>query len=263
MKKLSLVNPFGASLFYEDTVSSTMDVSRILAERGEPHGTVIIADFQNAGRGRIGRTWTAHKGENLFFTILLRYAGYAVMPKVLTLKTGLAVSLAIEDFVKNRGLSLRESVQVKWPNDIMIGSRKAVGILTEGNSGVVYIGIGVNLAQTQFPQALREKATSIALGCDEKSSNIRSEDRFPLLETILAELYQIITVPDDDQWRTQLLDRLYMRNKPVRFIPGPPDSTVSIEGVLRGIGPQGELLIVLEGETKPVSCIAGELDVYR
>ena len=240
-----------------------MDVSRVLSDQGEPHGTVITADFQEAGRGRLGRTWNAQRGESLFLTILLRYAGYAAIPKALTLKTGLAVSLAIEDFIENSGLSLRDTIRVKWPNDIMIGPRKVAGILTEGDGKTVYIGIGVNLGQREFPEPLRGKATGIALACNAGSAEAVSENRFLLLERILAGLFRELTCPEDDQWRIRLLERLYMRNRAVGFIPGATDSPIRIEGRLHGIGPRGELLIVPEGETEPISFVTGELDVYE
>ncbi|MDR2485400.1 MAG: biotin--[acetyl-CoA-carboxylase] ligase [Treponema sp.] len=263
MTKLSLANPFGGPIFHQETLSSTMDVSRELSDRGEPHGTVIAADFQEAGRGRLGRTWNSQRGESLFFTILLRYAGYAAIPKALTLKTGLAVALAIEDFIENTGLSLRDTIQVKWPNDIMIGPRKVAGILTEGNGKTVYAGIGVNLAQREFPEPLRGKAVSIALACNAGSADPVSENRFFLLERILAGLFRELTYPEDDRWRIRLLERLYMRDRTVGFIPGAADSPVRIEGRLHGIGPRGELLIVPEGETEPVFFVTGELDVYE
>lgn len=265
MKALSLKNAFGAPVYHFATVSSTMEVSRSLAEEGAPHGTVILSDFQEAGRGRIGRPWKADRGVNLFFTILLRYTDYAAIPKALTLKTGLGISLAIEDFMRTLALSLQDEVRVKWPNDIMIGNQKIAGILTEGDGKRTYIGVGVNVAQTQFPAFLRKKATSIALACNSGSGtrSLAPEDRFLLLEKILTELFREITAPEaDDGWRIRLLDRLYMRNHIVHFIPGAADSPVLVKGLLQGIGPLGELLIVPKGSTEPVSFITGELDVY-
>jgi BirA family biotin operon repressor/biotin-[acetyl-CoA-carboxylase] ligase len=226
---------------------------------------VILSDFQEAGRGRIGRPWKADRGKNLFFTLLLRHTDYEAIPKALTLKTGLVIAQAIEEFIESLALSLQEEVRVKWPNDIMIGKQKTAGILTEGDGKRTYIGVGINVAQTQFPESLRRKATSIALSCNSGSGmrSLAPEDRFILLEKILAGLFKEITPPEvGDEWRMRLLDRLYMRNRIVRFIPGPADSPVVVEGLLQGIGPLGELLIVPKGKTEPVSFITGELDVY-
>ena len=72
MRLLDIKNPFGAPVYHEETVSSTFDAARILAGKSEAHGTVIAADFQEAGRGRQNRSWAADRGKNLMFTILLR-----------------------------------------------------------------------------------------------------------------------------------------------------------------------------------------------
>ncbi|MDR2103889.1 MAG: biotin--[acetyl-CoA-carboxylase] ligase, partial [Treponema sp.] len=77
MKKISLVTPFFAPIYHRETTSSTMSDARLLAVRGEPHGTVVMADVQEEGRGRIrGRLWVSGRGESLLFTILLRYPGF-------------------------------------------------------------------------------------------------------------------------------------------------------------------------------------------
>jgi BirA family biotin operon repressor/biotin-[acetyl-CoA-carboxylase] ligase len=261
MKKIALINPFGGPVYHVETVSSTMDVSRFLANQGEPHGTVILADFQESGRGRtLDRYWKADRAKNLFFTLLLRYDEYAAFPQALTLKIGLAISLGIEDFLNARNVFLQDQIQVKWPNDIMIGSKKIAGILTEGDGKTVYIGIGINMAQTEFPENLQTKAASIALACN---TALCPEDRFPLLEKILVRLFQEITAePECDQWRTKLLERLYLRNSAVRFVPGPAGSPDVVEGCLQGISLLGELLIIPNGHTQVLSFITGELDVY-
>ena len=278
MQLSSINNPFAAPVYHRETVSSTMDEARLLAARGEPNGTVVAADFQEAGRGRTpGRPWQADRGSSLFFTILLRYGGFAAIPKAITLKTGLALSLAIEDFAP----ALTGAVLVKWPNDVMIGvtppvagtaraAGKVAGILTEGDGTVVYIGIGVNLGQREFPEALRGKATSSALALGERSGE--DPDRFRLLENILARLHRELAGPPDAagitgrdaaDWRSRLEARLFKRDCQVRFLAGGTDMGTPVTGILRGIGPDGELLIVPDGEDTARSFVTGELDVYR
>jgi BirA family biotin operon repressor/biotin-[acetyl-CoA-carboxylase] ligase len=259
MTFLSIVNPWNAPLYYHETVSSTMDESRALSARGAPHGTVVIADYQEAGRGRIGRHWKADRGKNLFFTVLLRYRDITSIPQALTLRTGLAVSLAIEDFAP----ALKNAVRVKWPNDIMIDSRKAVGILAETDGKTVYIGIGVNTAQTAFPEEIGAKATSILLALRTRQPAVPdiSAERAPLLERILAFLCRELASTGD--WRQRLEERLYMKDRPVRFIAGGADSGCAVEGILTGIGAGGELLIIPEGKTIPEAYITGELRVYN
>jgi BirA family biotin operon repressor/biotin-[acetyl-CoA-carboxylase] ligase len=264
MKTISITNPFGAPVYYVETASSTMDISRVLEAEGAGHGTVISAGFQEKGRGRGNRLWEARPGENLFFTVLLRYPSFAAFPKALTLKSGLALSAAIEDFAPE----LSGRVMVKWPNDVMIHSKKAAGILTEASGNAAHIGIGVNVLQTEFPEALKNKATSIALaregGAPENPSGRMSASDPPLLlERILGRLYrELEESPDAGDWRPRLEKKLYRRGGRVRFISGGAGSDRAVEGILEGVGPDGELLIVPDGEGRPVSFVTGELDVY-
>jgi BirA family biotin operon repressor/biotin-[acetyl-CoA-carboxylase] ligase len=290
MNNLAIINPFGAPVDHLETTSSPMTDSRLLAGKGESHGTVVCADFQETGRGRGGRSWRADKGKNLFFTILLRFGGFASTPPALTLRTGLALALAIDDFAP----ALGGKVRIKWPNDIMIGLGKAAGILAESDGRAVYIGVGVNLAQTEFPEELRGKATSIALalrtlGGGEGSSGrdtvsdaaARDLERalapgapHRLLERFLARFYAELepppAVPPSGTvgWRQRLEERLYMKGRPVRFVPGGPDSGRVVEGVLSGIGPEGELLLTPQGkaqtgaQAETQAYAAGELQIY-
>jgi BirA family biotin operon repressor/biotin-[acetyl-CoA-carboxylase] ligase len=256
----AIPNPWGAPVYYRERLSSTMDEARRLAARGMPHGTVICAGLQEAGRGRKRRPWAAAAGENLLFTVLLRYPGFSALPGALTLRAGLALSLAVEDFAP----LLSGRIRVKWPNDLMIDSWKAAGILTEGDGETVYIGIGVNVAQTVFPEAFRAKATSLALALgDRGAAALGPESRFLLLEKILPRLYRELEPPETDaSWRKRLTERLYHRGCPVRFFPGEADSSRLVEGTLEGIGPEGELLITPRNAAGPVPFVTGELDVY-
>jgi BirA family biotin operon repressor/biotin-[acetyl-CoA-carboxylase] ligase len=282
MQVLSVSNPFGAPVYRVETTSSTMDDSRRLAAEGAAHGTVVTADFQDAGRGRLStRPWIGRPGENLYATILFRYPGFPAVPPALTLKTGLAVALAVEDFAP----SLAGRVELKWPNDIMIypaggqTSGKAAGILTEGDGKTVFIGFGVNLLQTEFPGGLQNKAASIALAMSPAADSpadvtapvpfLTPESRFTLLEKILARLFQELEGrgknPDagaPESWASRLKQRLYMRGKPVRFFAGAAGSGQAVEGLLSGIGKDGELLILPPGAQEPLAFFTGELDVY-
>jgi BirA family biotin operon repressor/biotin-[acetyl-CoA-carboxylase] ligase len=254
MQKLSVVHPLDAPVYNRETVGSTMDESRRLAGECAPHGTVLLADFQSAGRGRGGRPWQADRGQNLFFTVLLRYPDYAAIPTALTLRTGLAVALAIADFAP----ALANMVRVKWPNDIMLGSKKTVGIITEADGKTVYIGIGVNVAQSSFPPPLAGKATSIALALGYPIPVIA---RFSLLEAILARFFQELAASAGD-WRDRLSALLYMRGERARFLAGTADAGTEVFGQIAGVGRDGELLILPDGATEPLPFITGELDVY-
>jgi len=262
-----------APVYHEGTVSSTMEVSRLLAQDNAAHGTVITADFQEEGRGRIrGRKWEMEKGQALAFTVLLRFTG---IPAALSLKTGLAVALAIEDFAP----TLSSKALIKWPNDILLPSAhsvlqpslkgvepqvrgspldkksalKAAGILAEADGCNVHIGIGVNVSQKQIPDSLREKATSLSLA---SGVDYYREDRFILLEKILSRLHDEIESTD---WRERVEARLYKKGEQVCFAKGAADSGQLMTGTLTGIGPEGELLILPPGETTPLAFTAGEL----
>lgn len=258
MRPLAIHNPFNAPVWYEETVASTMSSARVLAAEGAAHGAVISAGFQEQGRGRIPRrAWDMDRGTSLPFTILLRYGQSGDIPAALPLRVGLAAALAIEDFVP----SLGGAVRVKWPNDIMIGSQKAAGILTEADGGLVFIGVGINVAQKAFPGFLRGKAVSISLAV---GRDIPPDARFDLLEKTLTRLYEELENPGGHSsgWRGRLEQRLYKKNERVRFVAGEAGSGRVVEGRLAGIGPGGELLITPEGEGEPRAFVTGELAVY-
>ena len=268
MKVLHLNNPFDAPVYHEGTVSSTFDVARAFADQGLPHGTVIVADFQEAGRGRLKRPWSADRGKNLLFTILLRYGDFSSIPEALTLRVGLAVSLAVEDFVP----ALSDKVKIKWPNDVMIGPRKVAGILAEGDGNKMFIGVGVNVRQEEFPEEYRSKAISLI----QVFPGLNEDDRFILLEKILLHLHwEIEKSPgavlgnggvSQGHWRESLLGRLYKKGEMVTFVEGAAESanlSVNlIEGILSGIGSGGELLIIPKGEGKERAFVNGELRVW-
>ncbi|MDR2194678.1 MAG: biotin--[acetyl-CoA-carboxylase] ligase [Treponema sp.] len=270
MEVLSIKNPFNnAPIFHVETVSSTMDAARDLAARGFPHGTVIAADRQSAGRGRtLERAWQSEPG-NLYCTLLLRYSGFSDIPKAVTLKTGLAVAYAVEDAAAGLTRGIHCAALVKWPNDIMLRSasgtdsaKKAAGIISESDGKTVFIGIGVNVAQTRFPDHLQKKATSIACVC---GASLEHGYKFRVLEYVLFHMDRELR-QTDDSWRERLSERLYMKDKRVRFIAGSAGSDETVEGILRGIRGDGSLLIEQDqtgGKPRGVEAFfTGELDVY-
>jgi BirA family biotin operon repressor/biotin-[acetyl-CoA-carboxylase] ligase len=144
-----------------DSVSSTNDVAKRLAQRGAPEGTLVVAEEQTAGRGRQGRRWLAPKGSSLLFSLVFRPSPTPTTLPQLLMASSLAVAEAIEH---STGLPVR----LKWPNDILIGGKKAGGILIEaGFSGeeldyaVVGIGLNVNLDPTEIPE-IANSATSLS-----------------------------------------------------------------------------------------------------
>jgi BirA family biotin operon repressor/biotin-[acetyl-CoA-carboxylase] ligase len=132
----------------------------------------------------------------------------------------------------------------------------------------VYIGVGVNLGQRDFPEEYRAKAGSLVLALEEAAGDgaqaaLAPKARFALLEKTLLRLHaQLGTAPGSDAWRAPLEERLYRRGEMVTFIEGAAGSGKTVEGRLAGIGGGGELLIIPGGEKKERAFVNGELRVY-
>ena len=143
-----------AALF--DEVSSTLDIAHELAGAGAPAGTIVIADAQTAGRGRLGRTWRSARGAGVWLTVIERPAR-ALDLDVLPLRIGIALAPALDAFAE-------QPVALKWPNDLYVGRGKLAGILTEARwrgDGLEWIAIGVGI-NVRAPDA--EVAAGLAPG---------------------------------------------------------------------------------------------------
>ena len=147
---------FGADLRRFERCKSTQDEARLAASQGAQEGCVILADAQDAGRGRWGRRWEDAPGKSLLFTVLLD--AKALQPATLPLYLGLATVVAL------RGLGLGQA-GVKWPNDLWVGGRKLGGLLLETHGPWVLAGCGLNVGQAaeDLPPELRASATSLSL----------------------------------------------------------------------------------------------------
>ena len=170
---------FARHVLWFAEVGSTNDVAATLADRGEPEGTVVIADAQTAGRGRHGRTWASPPGAGLYLSALMRPAAHAV--GLLTIAAGVALADGIQAAT---GLQ----AQLKWPNDVHVDGRKLAGILAEAGTsaaGVQYVvlGCGINLMPAAYPADIAARATSI------ESELGRPIDRGLLLVECLAAIH--------------------------------------------------------------------------
>jgi BirA family biotin operon repressor/biotin-[acetyl-CoA-carboxylase] ligase len=164
---------------------STNERAKELAQAGAPHGTLVTADEQTAGRGRQGRTWLASPGEALLLSVVLRSPD-AFLP--------LRAAVAVAESIPVRA-------QVKWPNDVWVRGKKVSGILVEGRpqEGWAVLGIGLNVATRSFPEELSEIATSLAL---ERAAMSREE----ALQALLGSLDRWLTADAADvleAWRTR------------------------------------------------------------
>jgi BirA family transcriptional regulator, biotin operon repressor / biotin---[acetyl-CoA-carboxylase] ligase len=173
------MGPFSRHIFWYAEVGSTNDVAAMLADRGQPEGTVVIADAQSAGRGRHGRVWVSPPAAGLYMSIVMRPSSQVV--GLLTLAAGVAIAEGIEAAT---GLA----PHLKWPNDVYQDGRKLAGILAEAGAspaGVqhVVLGCGINLMPAAYPPDVAARATSI------ESELGRPVDRGFILVHCLAALY--------------------------------------------------------------------------
>jgi BirA family biotin operon repressor/biotin-[acetyl-CoA-carboxylase] ligase len=240
---------------------STNEVAANLARTGAPSYTVVAAETQSAGRGRLGKSWQSPAGSGLYFSLILRPAlAPADLPKI-TLVAGLAVCLAVEKVAR---LPLR----IKWPNDILLGDRKLAGILAEtvavpGRRTAVVLGIGlnVNAPTTAFPAALREKATSLFIHTG------REYQRSELLTAIVTEIKRLIGRFEREGF-ADLLREWRQRDAYLgRELTWVARSGEIVRGVSLGPDDHGELLIrdrrgrmheILSGEISLAGTVADE-----
>ncbi len=178
--------PWQDSILWFDTIDSTNTYAKRLAAEGAPSGTVILADYQTGGRGRMGRSFHSPAGTGLYMSLILRPDCSASELMHLTCATAAAVCDAI-------GESAGIRPGIKWTNDLVYNGRKLAGILTElglnARGGVDYaiIGIGVNCAQQpeDFPEEIRSIAGSVAWASG------HAIDRCRLAACLIEKLYQM------------------------------------------------------------------------
>ena len=233
--RVGVFNPFDAPVYYIDETDSTMTDARILAERGEPDGTVIFAGVQTGGRGRVpGRVWESYPHESLLCTVVFRRSP----DPVITLRTGLAVAQTFARLLPSRG-----DLAVKWPNDVLFRGKKMAGILCESDGSTLLVAAGLNLSQKSFPEHLAEKASSLVLA-REAFTTKTVFPTLPLPQDVLPLfLAERSSAHADPLWHRRFSALLWNRDEPVRFMAGDPGNGETIEGRVAGIGESGELLI--------------------
>lgn len=170
----------GRPYVYEREVDSTNTRVAQLARDGGVHGTVMVADAQTCGRGRLRRQWHSPAGLNLYFSVLLRPGWKARNAPPLSLAAGVALAEAVEPWTQG-------PPELKWPNDLLAEGRKLAGILVEAvldreTVQHVVLGVGLNVNQRQFPTLLAESAASLSL------TSGRQLHRGEVLVAVLARL---------------------------------------------------------------------------
>ena len=239
-------------VLYFDTIDSTNTKAQELAEKGYPSGTLVVADKQESGKGRRGRSWVSPSGTGIFMTLMIKPDINPNNASMLTLVAALAVAKAITSVTGEEAL-------IKWPNDIVINGKKVCGILTEMNAQFDYInhivvGIGINVHNESFPEEISQMASSLMIEAGGK--------RFHRAQ-IIAETMSYFEQYYDTFLKTQDLsalvreyDKLLVnRNKSVRVL----DPKEPFDGKAMGITPKGELIVDTWESRKLVS--SGEVSV--
>lgn len=239
-------------VLYFDTIDSTNTKAQELAEKGYPSGTLVVADKQESGKGRRGRSWVSPSGIGIFMTLMIKPDINPNNASMLTLVAALAVAKAITSVTG-------EEAMIKWPNDIVVNGKKVCGILTEMNAQFDYInhivvGIGINVHNESFPEEISQMASSLMIEAGGK--------RFHRAQ-IIAETMSYFEQYYDTFLKTQDLsalvreyDKLLVnRNKSVRVL----DPKEPFDGKAMGITPKGELIVDTWESRKLVS--SGEVSV--
>lgn len=220
----------GQGIIYHSSVTSTNDLARQEAQRGAAEGTVVVADEQVAGKGRLKRVWLSPKGSIALSVIL--YPAIAQLPSLIMVAS-LAVAHSIEAVT---GLK----PQLKWPNDILINGKKVVGILIENsvrgnavNYAVIGIGININLKITDFPE-IPPTATSLS---DELGRDVSRLDLIRGLLVEMEKLYLPLSAGESvyREWR----DSLITLGKKVHVKSGKTDC----QGIAESVASDGSLLL--------------------
>ena len=241
----------GTEICYFDVTDSTNTQAKSLGEGDAPNGTLVVAGKQESGRGRRGRSFESPAGTGIFMTLLLRPEIEPQNASMLTLVSALAVAKGIEHMVDL-------PVQIKWPNDIVINGKKVCGILTEMSAQMDYvnyivIGIGINVGTEEFPEEIKDVATSIYL---ESGKHV---NRAMLIEKIWEEFEDYYELYEKTQDLSSLVKEydsyLVNRGQKVRVL----DSKEPYEGKAMGITDRGELIVDTWEARRLVS--AGEVSV--
>lgn len=252
IKSLMHTDWVAKEVLYFDTIDSTNTKAQELAEKGYPSGTLVVADKQESGKGRRGRSWVSPSGTGIFMTLMIKPDINPNNASMLTLVAALAVAKAITSVTGEEAL-------IKWPNDIVINGKKVCGILTEMNAQFDYInhivvGIGINVHNESFPEEISQMASSLMIEAGGK----RFHRAQIIAETMsyLEQYYDTFLKTQDLSALVREYDKLLVnRNKSVRVL----DPKEPFDGKAMGITPKGELIVDTWESRKLVS--SGEVSV--
>lgn len=240
-------------VFCAETGSTNID-AKMLAEGGCASGTLVVADMQTAGRGRRGHGWIAPAGQNIYMTLVLRPDCVPDKASAVTLVMAIAVFEAVRELLPEGECG------IKWPNDVVANGKKVCGILTEMSAEpecihYVVTGVGINVNQDEFPEEIRETATSIYIESAKKADRARLVAR---VMHYFEENYRIFEKSwDFEELADKYNGMLINCGRQVRVL----DPKGEYEGIARGINKKGELVVERGDNGEAVAVYAGEVSV--
>ncbi len=232
----------GRHLRVFDSIDSTNRYARRLAEQQAPEGTVVLAEHQSAGRGRLERSWLAQPHTSILCSVVL----YPALGPEYLFRLTMAASIAVVDCLRE---TAGVSAGIKWPNDIYVDGLKICGILTEvdcAHDSVRYavVGMGLNVNSTFKGTELQEQAASLA------DITGREWPRQELLQGLLQHFDRAYARLGDAGLQEQWQLRCLHLGKRVRILDGP----AVLEGIARGISDKGHLLLERSGAVEEIIC---------
>ena len=234
-----------------DILDSTQEYGKELAKTESVHGTLIVADTQTAGKGRRGRIWQSPKGTTISMSLCLEPKISVEHISGMTLVMALAVAEAIKELTGSEP-------QIKWPNDIVVNGKKICGILTElcfqNGKGIVIIGVGINVNTEEFPEEIREIASSLKI---ETGKEICREALIASVMKYFERFYEQYEKTEDlSLLREAYENMLANRDRCVHVL----DPQQPYQGVAKGITDAGNLIVVREDGTT-CEVYSGEVSV--
>ena len=243
--------PFARRIHHFFKTDSTNTVAMHLAERGEPHGSLVLAEEQTGGRGRAGRSWISEKSAGIYCSILLRPPLPPAHAPLLTLVAGLAARDAAAE-------ELDRALDLRWPNDLLVGGRKFAGILTEMHAEPDHIhyavvGIGINVNQTKMPPEIAAIATSLKM--ETRKSHSRLELLLRMLHLFDRYYSQFISSGAQPILRRFAEVSSYFSGKRVRITT----STETFTGTTAGLEPSGVLRVARDDGNGTELVLSGDV----
>jgi len=240
----------GQTIIHHFRTDSTNSVALNLAQKGAKHGTVVVAEEQTAGRGRLGRKWYSEKSSGIYMSVILRPPFSPTAAPILTLMAGVATQQTLSAAT---GLS----VDIRWPNDLLVNGKKVAGILTEMNAELgwlhsVVLGIGINVNHSAMPAELKPTATSLRIESQRPWSRVQI---FVALLKELERYYHLLLEKGSaaiaERWAAA---STYAVGKRIRIVTAEAESLATT----LGLDPKGALRVQYDDCREGV-LVAGEV----